>query len=316
MPWLPSKDCPCCGHPIAAEKFSGIVPAATRFEKCLRRCVPCGIGFSNAADNPTRIYKDPLKNIPCESRAGASEALSHALNERSRVSKWRRFGFSTSEDAVTWVVFTYLLHSRQLEGALRRVGLISAKALTAAPTLLLWGAPIAIPPSCYRARGAEIRKQLSDLCTRLGENPISFSEPDVIIDLGEDGLIFIEAKYRSGNDLKPTNYIGWPLYLEESGLAWDIEKIRKSGCYELARNWRLLKGLADNEKRTVTLVNLGRADLFHGRGGERLTSFVEAISTDERSRFMKITWSKLLGDSLFGAPEWFAQFCRHRCLTA
>jgi hypothetical protein len=91
----------------------GKIQTTREFQDCLRRCEPCEIGASNTADpqRVTFIYRNPLENIPFESRAHAIEALGRALNERNRSSKLSRFGFSTSEDAVTWVVFTYLLRS-------------------------------------------------------------------------------------------------------------------------------------------------------------------------------------------------------------
>ena len=108
------------------------IPVATQFDDCLRRCEPCGIGASNAADPEavTYIHRDPLENIPIASREGVSEVLDQALNVRNRGSKRLRFGFSTSEDAVTWVVFTYLLRSGQLHAALRRAGLIGEEIWT------------------------------------------------------------------------------------------------------------------------------------------------------------------------------------------
>ena len=292
-------------------EYVGQVSAATGFDDCLRRCKSCKkIAASNAADSKTVtfIYRDPLGNIPIESREGASEALANALNVRNRESKRHRFGFSTSEDAVTWVVFTYLLRSGQLLAALRRARLISDETSTPAPTLLLWGAPIG---NGYR--GAEIRKQLSELCASLKENPSSFSEPDVIVDLGETGLIFIEVKYLSRNDKRPRNYSGWSRYESASGLGWRFDDVRASGCYELARNWCLLKNLAG--KRVASLVNLGPKRLFLGADGERLDSFVEALGVDEQSHFMKATWSDLLGNNLGDLPKWLAQFCQSRDLV-
>jgi hypothetical protein len=187
----------------------------------------------------TFIYRDPFKNIPIETREGASEVLRQAFNIRNRESKQRRFGFSTSEDAVTWVVFTYLLRSGQLAGALQRTGLIADETSIMAPALLLWGVPIGNDP-----RGAAIRKHLSDLCTSLREDADSFSEPDVIIDLGEKGLVFFEVKYHSRNDLKPGNYPGWSRYASAAALSWRFDDMKASGHYELARNWCLLKSLA------------------------------------------------------------------------
>jgi hypothetical protein len=195
---------PNCGYGVHRPSFCG--DRIRRLPPSLRTV---RIAASNAA-NPktvTFICRDPLGNIPIESREGARKALANALNVRNRSSKRRRFGFSTSEDAVTWVLFTYLLHSGQLLVALRRARLISAETFTVVPTLLLWGAPIGIGD-----RGAEIQTQLRDLCVGLKEDPNSCSEPDVIVDLGEAGLIFIEVKYLSRNDRKPQNYSGWSRY--------------------------------------------------------------------------------------------------------
>lgn len=285
-------------------------PMATQFDDCLRRCEPCEIGASNAV-NPeavTYIHRDPLGNIPIESREGASEALAQAFNVRNRESKRRRFGFSTSEDAVTWVVFTHLLRSGQLLGALWRAGLVAEKDLTTAPMLLLWGVPVD-----NGTHGTAIRKQLTDLCASLQEDLNSFSEPDVIIDLGKHGLVFIEVKHLSGNDLKPADYPGWSRYMSAARLAWRIEDVKASGCYELARNWCLLKSLAGD--RPASLVNLGPARLFGGAEGARLDRFVAALDTNEMSHFRKLTWSEILGTGINEVPDWFAHFCRNRSLT-
>lgn len=309
MPQLPSLICPSCHLPIAGVESAGKVPVATQFDDCLRRCEPCGIGASNASDRGavTFIHRDPLGNIPVESREGASEALAQALNIRNRESKRRRFGFSTSEDAVTWVVFMHLLRSGQLLGSLRQVGLIADSALMATPTLLLWGAPVDAG-----ARGKEIQGRLRELCAGLREDPNSFSEPDVIVDFGEHGVMFIEVKHQSGNDLKPVDYAGWPRYASVAPLAWRIDDVKGSGCYELARNWCLVRLLSDG--RPATLVNLGPSRLFGGAEGARLDRFVTALDTDDRSRFAKVAWSDLLTQGLADAPSWFSRFCRERGL--
>jgi hypothetical protein len=305
MPHLAALICPGCDRQIAAVECTGKTPVTREFRDCLRRCDPCGIGASNTINRPTYIYRDPLANIPIESREGAGEALSHALNARNRKSKRLRFGFDTSEDAVTWVVFTYLLRSDRFLSTLKRFGLISIQNFTSKPTLLLWGHPID-----HGGRGPEIRERLEKLCTSLGEDPNSFSEPDVIIDLGGEGLVFIEVKYLSGNDWKPPNYDGWRRY-STPRLTWRFDDVKASGCYELARNWCLMNNLSNG--RPATLVSLGPATLFEGAEGDRLDYFVAALG-DERVHFKKLTWSELLGNDFEGMPEWFVQFCRDRPL--
>jgi hypothetical protein len=120
---LPVLICPQCDEFMTERQCIGTIPTATSFEDCLRRCERHNIGASNTQNGTaTYIYRDPLQNIPDASREGAIEALMNALNELNRPSKVRRFGFSTSEDAVTWVVFTHLLRSDQLVAALKGAG--------------------------------------------------------------------------------------------------------------------------------------------------------------------------------------------------
>jgi hypothetical protein len=134
----------------------------------------------------------------------------------------------------------------------------------------------------------------------------------VILGLGKAGIMFIEVKHRSGNDSKPADYPGWSKYASAPGLTWRMEDIKASGCYELARNWCLLKALA--AERPATLANLGPATLFAGASGARIDRFAAALGTDQRSHFMRTIWSDLLGPVLGEVPDWFAQFCRSRGL--
>ena len=226
------------------------------------------------------------------------EVLSQALNVRNREGKYSRFGFSTSEDAVTWVVFTHLLRSGHLPEVLNRAGLVSNETMRSIPTLLLWGVPIG-----SSRRGLEIRQQLTELCVLLGEDPNSFSEPDVIVDFGTNGLLFIEVKHHSGNDWKASDYRGWSRYSEAPHVTWQFDSVKASGCYELARNWCFMNSLAGG--RPATLINLGPAKLFDGAERARLENFVSALGANERARFKTLKWSDFLsGES---SPEWFVK---------
>jgi hypothetical protein len=258
----------------------------------------------------TYIHRNPLTNIPEEAQDGALAALGAALNERSRESKKERFGFSTSEDAVTWVVFNYLMRTQQLRKALEKVQLVPQSAQKQEPTLLLWGVPIG-PDD----KGPHVRDQLAAACAALGESARSFSEPDVIVDLGDQGIVFLEVKYRSGNDCQPASYPGWPKYELPGELRWRFAETKESGCYELARNWCLLKRLA--EGRRGHLTNLGPKRLFEGNEGARLDRFVAALGVEDELRFSKVTWSGFLAPILPTAPQWFSNFCyRDRKLVA
>ena len=291
---------------MAAVESEAPALAATSYEECLRQCQLCRVGASNAL-RATFIYSDPLGNIPITSHPGALETLASSFNVRSRESKRRRFGFSSSEDAVTWVVFTYLLRSGQLVKSLRQANLTSAP-LNATPAVLLWGVPVD-----DGLEGPRIRARLTDLCLALGETATAFSEPDVIVDFGEDGILFVEVKHRSGNDWKSAAYGGWQKYLSAASVHWNAAAVAESGAYELARNWCLMNLLARG--RESTLVNLGPKTLFQGEEGERLSRFVDAIEVDDRHRFASIAWPDLIGDLSKDGPEWFAKFCSQRRLA-
>jgi hypothetical protein len=203
------------------------------------------------------------------------------------------------------VVFNYLMRSQQLVPALQRVGLIPPDLSGVLPTLLLWGVPVG-----PNGGGVAVHDRLVAHCAALGENKESFSEPDVIVDLGEKGVVFIEVKYLSGNDRRPGSYRGWPKYRSEGKLSWRFAEVQESGCYELARNWCLLERLSDG--CPGILANLGPPRLFSGSGGARLDRFVDALGTGGRLEFKKVVWPDLLGPVLETAPEWFTKFCQAR----
>ena len=176
---LPVLACPSCGSDVT--QSTGELKRAGRYSDCLRRCKRCGIGFSNARHSATRIYQDPEMNVPEQSRGGIAETLKLALNERNRPSKRIKFGFSTSEDALTWTVFTYLNMTGQLRAARKPFDLMDASSNTAC--LLLWGAPNPLDSR----DGKRLRSELMEVCRRLRETGSSYSEPDVIIDFGKSG---------------------------------------------------------------------------------------------------------------------------------
>src|SRR5262249_7032990 len=155
---------------------------------------------------------------PKEAHAGALETLRAALNTQNREKKESYFGFSTSEDAVTWVVFDYLRRFGLLVPALQQLGLAPTEPRRLEPALLLWGVPIGTSK-----RAAALRDRLVRECAALGERPNSLSEPDVVFDLGDEGIALIEVKYLSGNDNQPNNYPNWSKYAAPGRLGWRFE---------------------------------------------------------------------------------------------
>jgi len=104
---LPKIKCPNCGELIFST--TGIIKSAYSYNDCLRRCEKCEIGFSNSKNNPTVIYNKYYENIPKLLRQGLDTSLNNSMNEFNRKNKKIKFGFSTSEDALTWSFFKYFV---------------------------------------------------------------------------------------------------------------------------------------------------------------------------------------------------------------
>jgi hypothetical protein len=160
-----------------------------------------------------------------------------------------------------------------------------------------------------------MRGRLETIADRLGESPRSRTEPDVVIDLGDSGLIIVEVKHRSGTDVKSSGYAGWDRYYPAGSPIPHAAAIRASGCYELARNWRLGTELAAEPLRPFTLACLGPDGLFLEEGAEILRPFEAGLPSVETARFQKLTWNALLG-SIEGAPEWLVRYVEARGYTS
>jgi len=285
---LPPLNCPSCGQLLAGASTR----RAGRFEDCSRRCDPCGVGFSNARSNPTAIHRDPIMNVPAETRPGLVDVLDQALNVRNRPTKRIKFGFSTSEDAVTWGVFSTLIGQRR-EGELWRALGGAAPALDR-PHVLLSGVPV---PSTDND-GWVVRNHIERISERLGENRQARTEPDVVIDGGEGGIVIVEVKYLSRNNLTPPGD-KFDRYVEGTAFA-DPQLAKMSGMYELVRNWRFGWELAGG--RPLLMCNL-ITGLHSERERQDTSRFVSALALGPHRRFELIEWESLLEDlALSAAP--------------
>lgn len=290
---LPAIACPGCGASLSGTRS----PAASSFATCARRCETCGIAFSNGLTNPTVIYRDPLQNIPWQTHGGALEALEQAVNVRSRPTKARRFGFETSEDALTWTVFSYLASEPgSMDLILAHLGMTTVRGVE--PTVLLWGSPLG-----QTQYGRTIRERLIQVSDNLAENPVSRSEPDVLIDLGPSGLVIIEVKYRSSND-NETNTVKFDRYLDERFFL-DLGAVKATGLYELTRNWRI--GCEMAQSRPLTLVNLVMAPTLKS-DRHRLERFSSALRTGEQARFAVVEWASVVGALSHLMPQWLIDY--------
>jgi hypothetical protein len=313
MDKLPSVNCPECNRLIVSEEFvpnaRGGAKRASGYDSCLRRCETCGIGLSNAntddCDKLTIIYRDPFINLPDWLKIGYKETLSQALNVKHRSAKLTEFHSSHSEDNITWTIFKYLQHHSVLIDAIKQVGVIGKKEKCENYSLLLWGVPV---PN-NDLNGCKIQDHLITVLNKIGEKPRYRSEPDVLIDLGESGIIFIEVKHLSPNEKKPSDYSGWITYIENTSAFTDTVKLCDVGLYELTRNWRIAWDLA--EERSMKVINLGPTSLFSGQNLVEIMAFKECLNIDELHEFIILDWQDFF-TNLEIKEDWLRQYLEKR----
>ena len=307
---LPTLPCPRCKIALSAgTPGTYIAHSAGSFEECLRRCEACGIGLSNSrtAGSETRIYAHASDNVPEVVRKGFIEALESGANELNRRNKKLKAAFSTSEDALTWTVFRWLQLEQRLASTFFSLGFNIARGMRDEPRLLLWGAEVPLEPKPNS--DSRLVKTLRDISHTLGEQPDRRTEPDVVLDFGAAGVIFIEVKYQSANEIKSPTYPNWQRYLNmpDPSAFRDGAAIRENGHYELARNWRFGWQISKQLEVPVTVINLGRTALFNGLAGGALARFEALLSQNDRRQFARLTWSELLGNGV-QCPTWFMDY--------
>lgn len=254
------------------------------------------VGYSNAKLHPVLIWADPAANVPQPVRAGVEDVLSRAVNLTNRKNKRAKFGFRSSEDAVTWTFFRCL----QAQGQLDRFAASAQHAArnSAQPKLFLWG--VAVPS----ALNAAVEQDLELISRSLGEDSRRRTEPDVVIDF-EEGVLVVEVKLNSGNERLPASHPNWRRYLDVGFV--DSAGARATELYELTRNWRFAVELAKG--RPFTLVNLGRPSLFNDAA---LALWGQTLDTSKGGQFFELSWSQLLGE--LDLPSWMADFASERGL--
>jgi hypothetical protein len=254
-----------------------------------------------------RQQKNPLDNIPPEVHNGASDTISEALNTINRENKRKKFAFETSEDAVTWTVFNYLRQRRILCEPLKQAGIDWLSARDMEPTMLLWGVPVPVADQS----GVNLSQRLVETLTQRGEDPQKYSEPDVILDFGDSGVVIIEVKYRSPNDMLAEESPKWDKYLHSCRAFADIDGVKKTGYYELARNWRIAWDLAGGS--SMALINPGPDTLFKERGGCKTQRFSEGLNQNNTHKFMDMTWRRFF-KGIADRALWFDRYLKERGL--
>jgi len=226
---------------------------------------------------------------------GVEDTLANALNEDNRANKKLKFGFSSSEDALTWTVFSFLHASGQLNRITRGYEFVQDG--VDEPAMLLWGVPYPVASP----RGESIRKRVIEICDRLGEKTRRRSEPDVILDFADDGLVIVEVKYRSGNDQQKFGD-KHEKYLSNTDAFAEPELIRRAELYELTRNWRIGVELA--EGRPFTLVNL----MIKNKEPNQIRQFRSGLNY-LKGTYRIATWKDFLsGCNPSQCPLWFREY--------
>jgi hypothetical protein len=248
-----------------------------------------------------KIFHSADAAVPGEVQDGLQAALAASINHTNRTNKEKKFAFETSEDAITWTVFRGLQREHLLRATLHTLGLVGVQRDGEEPALLLWGA--AIPPDNVHVAAA--RDNLLSVSDRLGEDANRRTEPDVVLDFGDAGIVVIEVKHRSGNEYKPTGRSS--RYVSSAICFPDPAATQSSGLYELARNWRIGHEMAGDWP--FVLINLGPQTLFTD---DRLSRFVASLRTSKSRRFLTVGWNQLITAAELPDRHYIRAFLRER----
>jgi hypothetical protein len=283
--------CPGCGEFIFPN--NGTIKTTNSYNDCLRRCEKCEIGFSNSQNNPTVIYKNYSHNVPELLRQNLDFSLNNSINQRNRQSKKKRFGFSTSEDALTWSFFKYFVVKNKLSELLEILNIESKHSTF---DIYLWGTNV-----CKINDESNFIEKFIAVSDSFNEKSTSRTEPDVIIKL-EDKLVFIEVKYLSPNDLK-TKKEKFEKYLIPEVAK---NEVIESEHYELLRNWAFASKLSNGNN--FELINLAPQKLFSDKNKNKLIQFENSLKS-AKGNFRKLSWEDILRKVNESENElWFKEY--------
>ena len=269
--------CPTCGKLLSQR--DEVKKKVASYDDCLRRCEKCEVGYSNARKKPTIIYKNHSDNVPELLRSDLDISLNNSMNEMNRNNKKNKFGFSSSEDALTWSFFKYFVVNDRFSDLLKLLNIKSDETFF---NIYLWGTNI-----CLRKNNSNLIEKFIETSNSFKEDSFSRTEPDVIIEL-QDKLVFIEVKYlKSLNEIK-TDKEKFKKYLVSDV---DEKQIFKSEHYELARNWSFVSKLSG--ENNFELINLGLEKLFNDKNRNKLNQFEKALKS-EKGNFRKLSWEEIL----------------------
>lgn len=194
------------------------------------------------------------------------------------VKRESRMARDNSEDSLTWNAFRYLESSQTLEPWLESV----AGAPVRNPQLIYWS---------YCQRAGTTWPLLAEARKEFGETPQRSSEPDIIVE-SDDALYWIEAKFLSGNETKPSDPNDSKKYLSGGDKWYKRVFVSPYGTvaveqkfYELMRFWLLGTWAAMKLGKRFVLVNLVR----ESEEEQVVASFGLHIKLDGH-QFLRTTW--------------------------
>ncbi len=261
------------------------VITAQSYNDCIRKCLRCGIGYSNAKYNPKIIYKNIEDNIANEIKdKNIEDIINKSLNIRNRPTKLNKAKISTSEDALTYSFMKYLIESNQITKLIKIIDSTIKEFNNI--EVYLWGVNI------VNNNIEKIETLKTILVKKYKENLNSLSEPDIII-TGDTFTIIIEVKYKSPNEVKNTNSLH--KYIRNNFYD-DLEKAIECEHYELIRNWTILNEL---EEDNAILVNLGDIKLFNDKNKLKLEYFEKSLNQNNKRKFIKLKWEELFHSDIY-----------------
>lgn len=219
------------------------------------------------------------------------------FDDTKKVKRESRINANNSEDAVSWNVFRYLERAGLLGEAIEALSDIRLES----PRIIYW------------SWAQELRDQdkngdwvgLNRARAEFGETVGRGSEPDIIV-IGNNGIVFIEAKVTASNNTTPSRpevevgYIsggdGWFGQVFTDSFLTIAQSAKK---YELLRFWLLGTWLADDLGVNFHLVNL----LLGDREIDIEDRFGPFIRQHDGARFSRRTWEDIWRFIALSAPD-------------
>ncbi|MFC1527054.1 hypothetical protein ACFL6X_09635 [Candidatus Latescibacterota bacterium] len=276
-------ECPVRGCPEVVRRRRKSDKGSTDFICPVHRLDISPSTFSYADDRENMLWTD--------------ESDLALFSDLKSVKRESRICANNSEDAVSWNVFRYLERADLLGVLVEEwtgIRLVS-------PRIIYWS-------WAQEERDKDTEGDWSDLNRarrEFGEVVSRGSEPDIIV-IGDNAVVFIEAKVTASNETVPTRpeveagYVNGGNKWYETMFTRDFQTIAcDNRKYELLRFWLLGSWLASDVGADFHLVNLVLPD----RETDIESRFGQFIVQHDHARFSRKTWEDAWRFVATAAPE-------------